>query len=77
MGKMASFLVGAGDHPFAVGLCILGLSLCIAAPGSARAEIPFQHVVVDDDGPMDMHSKGIGDINGDGFPDLVPVTHTQ
>ena len=33
--------------------------------------ISFRHVVVDDNGPTDMHTKSVGDINGDGFIDLV------
>lgn len=32
---------------------------------------PFRHVVLDDQGPRDPWGKGIGDIDGDGLPDLV------
>jgi hypothetical protein len=71
MGTLASILAEVRDNPFAVGACLLGLLLYLTAPGLVHAEIPFKHVVVDDDGPTDMHCKGIGDINGDGFLDLV------
>jgi hypothetical protein len=42
------------------------------APAADRpAAIPFRHVVVDDDGPADLHCKALGDINGDGALDLL------
>ena len=34
-------------------------------------QLSFRHVVVDRKGPMDMHAKAVGDINGDGNADLV------
>lgn len=34
-------------------------------------EIPFKHRVVDRDAPVDMHTKTVGDLNGDGLTDLV------
>jgi chitodextrinase len=49
----------------------------VAAPFSIHtghtqsASVPFDHVVIDHNGPSNMHSKAVGDINGDGFPDLV------
>ncbi|MHC4704745.1 MAG: FG-GAP repeat domain-containing protein, partial [Planctomycetota bacterium] len=33
--------------------------------------VSFRHVVVDAAGPENMHVKAVGDINGDGFTDLV------
>jgi hypothetical protein len=60
---------------FSVCSCVLGLLLGISAIATLRAEIPFKHVVVDDDGPTDIQCKAIGDINGDGFPDLVAALH--
>ena len=57
-----------GGLQFWVGSCALGLLLGSVAVAAAPAEIPFKHIVVDDDGPTDMHSKAVGDLNGDGFP---------
>src|SRR5438132_47497 len=54
-----------------VGSCVLGLVLSMPTIAALRAEIPFKHVIVDDDGPTDIQCKAIGDINGDGFSDLV------
>jgi hypothetical protein len=53
---------------FSLGSCVLGLLLGTPALGPLRAEIPFKHAVVDDDGPTDIQCKAIGDINGDGLP---------
>src|SRR5438105_1683523 len=71
MGKTALFLAVSVVNRFRAGPCVLGLFLYMAAILPARAEIPFKHVVVDEDGPTDMHCKAIGDINGDALPDLV------
>ncbi len=40
--------------------------------GLLKAEpVSFRHVVVDAAGPENMHVKATGDINGDGFVDLI------
>ena len=40
--------------------------------GLPKAEgVSFRHVVVDAAGPENMHVKAVGDINGDGFVDLI------
>jgi hypothetical protein len=48
-------------------LPILVLVICL--PG--WAEIPFDHVVVDEHGPRDPWAKFIADIDGNGFDDIV------
>jgi hypothetical protein len=48
-------------------LSVLILTVCL--PG--WAQIPFNHVVVDEHGPRDPWAKIIADINGDGFDDIV------
>ena len=37
----------------------------------AGAQVPLVHVLVDPDGPTNAHTKTVGDLNGDGFADLV------
>ena len=38
---------------------------------SANQTIPFQHRIIDPEGPTNPHIKVAGDINGDGFTDVV------
>jgi hypothetical protein len=71
MGKIALLFAVAAGNRFSARSWVLGLLLCIAAIAPVRAEIPFKHVVIDNDGPTDIQCKAIGDINGDGLPDLV------
>ena len=44
---------------------------CIACAPLIHAQVLFDHVVVDALGPQEAHTKAVGDLNGDGFPDLV------
>jgi hypothetical protein len=37
----------------------------------AFAEVPFKHVVIDNKGPKDPWAKIVGDIDGDGFADVI------
>lgn len=37
-------------------------------------EIPFEHVIVDSDNPTNPHCKTVGDINEDGFPDILAAS---
>ena len=39
--------------------------------GSSRADLPFEHVVIDNANPADPHCKALGDIDGDGFIDAI------
>jgi hypothetical protein len=45
------------------------LLLALSLP--AVAEVRFDHVILDRDGPKDPWAKIVGDINGDAFPDVV------
>ncbi|MEK7408454.1 MAG: VCBS repeat-containing protein [Acidobacteriota bacterium] len=38
---------------------------------SRTSDIPLRHVVVSENGPADMHVKAVGDLNGDGYADLI------
>lgn len=38
------------------------------------ANIPFNHVIIDSNGPQDPHTKFVGDINGDGFIDVLAAS---
>ena len=35
------------------------------------AQIPFKHFVIDNNAPMSLWGKATGDLNSDGFPDLL------
>lgn len=41
---------------------------------SSAAEIPFRHIVIDRDNPSRPHCKTVGDIDGDGFPDVLAAS---
>ncbi|MHC4629149.1 MAG: FG-GAP repeat domain-containing protein, partial [Planctomycetota bacterium] len=49
------------------------ITLLLLASFSARlwADVPFDHVIVDREGPKDPWAKILGDIDGDGFTDIV------
>jgi hypothetical protein len=53
-------------------LCLVCISLSIRA---GAQEINYQHVVVDAEYPKRVHCKTVGDINGDGYPDLAGANH--
>ena len=48
---------------------ILLLLLVLSSP--VFAEIPFEHVIIDSEGPKDPWAKITGDIDGDGFADVI------
>src|SRR5690554_6642400 len=39
--------------------------------GDDKEEIAFEHQIIDENGPTDIWGKAVGDINGDGKPDLL------
>jgi sugar phosphate isomerase/epimerase len=61
-------------------LGLLGIAGCaISGNPPSRLEsghpLAFQHVVVDANGPQDLWLKSVGDLNGDGRPDLIAGGH--
>jgi hypothetical protein len=51
------------------------LLLMMLAVGSVHAQ--FVHVVIDSAGPREPHCKAIGDIDRDGFPDVLAASSTD
>jgi hypothetical protein len=47
------------------------LSLLIVLSSLVLAEVPFDHIVLDSEGPKDPWAKITGDIDGDGFADVI------
>jgi hypothetical protein len=45
--------------------------LLLSFLASAAADIPLRHVILDNSGPKDPWAKIVGDINGDGCPDVI------
>jgi hypothetical protein len=45
------------------------------APAQQPAPIPFEHVIIDRDVPEQLPCKSVGDIDGDGFPDIILGGH--
>jgi hypothetical protein len=53
-------------------LCLVAAALALGCgAGTEPAPGKFRHVVVDRHGPRDPWGKGVGDLNGDGRPDLI------
>jgi len=51
------------------------LLFVMLAVGSVHAQ--FVHVVIDSAGPREPHCKAIGDIDRDGFPDVLAASSTD
>lgn len=51
-------------------LVVLLLMVVSAATASGQ-QVAFRHIVVDTDGPQNPWGKSVGDLNGDGKPDLI------
>ena len=62
--------VGRWLAPAIVAACAAAI-VAASSFGSAGAAVPFTKVVVDASNPRDPHTKAAGDIDGDGFPDLL------
>lgn len=58
-------------------LCSTGSQKLWAGTAGNREKVSFEHVVVDADGPLDMWLKSVGDLNGDGRPDLIAGGHEE
>ena len=43
----------------------------VCSPLWAGGDINFKYVVIDENGPGDIHTKSVGDLNGDGLEDLL------
>lgn len=43
----------------------------LVAAAGAQAQIPFNQILVDGSAPSDMHTKSVGDLDGDGRSDLL------
>lgn len=53
-------------------VCALALVVPVLSTSPLYAdEAPFRHVIVDNEGPKNTWQKTVGDLNGDGFPDLI------
>src|SRR5687768_6290349 len=60
---------------FFTGAAVFALTAAVLS-GAAQADVagatvPFTHVIVDASNPLDPHNKAMGDIDGDGFVDLL------
>ena len=51
---------------FVIGTCMLSFNIA-----DAQNAIPFTHIVIDPSPPNQSHCKAVGDIDGDGYPDVL------
>ncbi len=59
----------------ALGLAVFAIHQDSRNPLRAEQKLAFEHLVVDAVGPQDIWLKSVGDLNGDGRPDLVAGGH--
>jgi hypothetical protein len=71
-GKFMSAVVGRRRRTFAAGA---GLLLVVLLFQPARAQ--FANVIIDANPPREPHCKAIGDIDGDGFVDILTASSTN
>ena len=55
---------------------IFALYLCQVS-AATQEEIPFDHVIIDSNGPDNMHSKSVGDINGRGWGQVSTLDNVK
>jgi hypothetical protein len=58
-------------------LTVLWLTLPLGGRSAPRTAIPFQHVVIDAHPPPNQESKTVGDLNGDGYIDVITSSTTK
>ena len=60
------------DLRFRLSLCLfVGALLISALPLKSQPDVPFTHVIVDPNTEPNLLSKAVGDVNGDGYPDII------
>lgn len=67
-------LIGEASKMRSATLCtglLLGFTLGYGVSSTFGQSIPFEHIVVDERGPVNPWGKSIGDLTGDGFPELI------
>ncbi|OGD17800.1 MAG: hypothetical protein A2W03_14800 [Candidatus Aminicenantes bacterium RBG_16_63_16] len=65
-------VAGAGSAQAAhVNILQPGTSITFSNCGNRSPQLNFENVIIDANGPASIWGKGIGDLNGDGSPDLV------
>lgn len=56
---------------------MLTLILLTTAGMAPAGDLSFRHVIVDPENPSDPHCKAAGDVDGDGYPDLLAASAAE
>lgn len=72
-GKLHLFYYRKADEMNSTTRLCFGFTLMLILSFTVRirADIPFNHVIIDRKGPKDPWAKILGDVNGDGYADIV------